>query len=344
MAIALEEARRGLGLTSPNPPVGAVLVKGGKLLATGFHRRAGHPHAEIEAMRNCRNRTGAASVSQLRGATIYITLEPCSTWGRTPPCTNALIEAGLKRVVYGAKDPNPGHAGRAARVLRARGLEVRSGVMRSECDHLIRMFRKFILGKTPYVIAKSALTLDGRITLEKGGPRWISGPEARRDVQELRSQVDAVLIGGETLRRDNPRLTLRGEFARPRGPHPWRVILTRSGHLPSNSLVFNDKWKDRTLVYRGRSLRQVLRDLGRRGAVSVLIEAGGNLMGQAFKGRLVDEVRFYLTPIVGGGEVRAVAGSGFRCNLADLSFQSLGSDIRVSGFPVYPDKAIKTAR
>lgn len=344
MALAVEEGRRGLGCTSPNPPVGAVIVVGGEVLGTGFHRRAGGPHAEIEAIRSVRRKAGTAASRLLKGATLYVTLEPCSTEGRTPPCTRAIIDAGFKRVVFGARDPNPKHAGRAARVLRAGKVLVSSGVLAEECGHLIRMFRKLILTNTPYVIAKSALTLDGRITAPKGASRWITGPEARRDVHALRATVDAILVGGETVRRDNPRLTVRGNAARRGRPQPWRVVMTRTGRMSPKSHLLNDIHKDRTLVFRGKSLRQVLRDLGRRGVSSTLLESGGDLMGQAFKQQLVDEVRFYLAPSIGGGDVRAVEGSGFSCRLRNMTVAEFGSDLRISGFPVYPDKDTKTRR
>lgn len=330
-------------MTSPNPPVGAVIVKGGKILATGYHRRAGSPHAEIEAIRSLRRAAGSAraATARLRGATIYITLEPCSTEGRTPPCTEALAEAGLRRVVFGTRDPNPGHAGRATRLLRARGIEVVPGVLEAECRHTIRVFSKFILTGRPYVIAKSALTLDGRITGAPGEGPWITGPEARRDVQSLRAEVDAILIGGATLRADDPRLTLRGEFARSGRPQPWRIVVSRGGRLPRASRLFTDRHRERTLVFRKQSLSQVLRDLGRRGITSVLFETGGDLMGQAFKQKLVDEVCFYLAPRIGGGKIRAVAGDGFSCRLVDLRLSTVGQDIKVRGIPVYSNKTRK---
>ncbi len=346
MALALEEGRRGLGLTSPNPPVGAVIVKAGKVLATGYHRRAGSPHAEIEAIGRLRRKAGSArtAAARLRGATMYITLEPCSTVGRTPPCTDALAEAGFSRVVFGTRDPNPGHAGRATRILRARGIEVVPGVLEAECRHLIRMFRKFVLTGTPYVIAKSALTLDGRITRSPGEDRWITGPEARRDVQALRAQVDAILIGGETLRADNPRLTLRGEFARRGRRQPWRVVVSREGRLPRSARLFTDRHRDRTLIFRRKSLEEVLHELGQREITSVLFETGGTLLGEAFRRRLVDEVCFYLAPCIGGGKVRAVAGDGFSCRLRDRSISTVGNDLKVTGIPVYTNIPKKEAR
>ncbi len=341
LSLALEEARRGIGLTSPNPPVGAVIVRGNRVIGRGFHRGAGLPHAEIEAIKDVRRRAGNRAPSRLKGAAIYITLEPCSTSGRTPPCTTALVEAGFSRVIFGTRDPNPAHRGRAVRILRSRGIAVSTGVLEADCRHLIRMFCKFTLTKMPFVIAKSALTIDGRITRERGGPRWITGPEARREVHLLRSQVDAILIGGETLRRDNPRLTVRGVGGRKVGPQPWRVILTRSGKLPSKSHVFNDIHKDKTLVYQGCSLRLVLRDLGKQGIVSVLLESGGDLMGQAFKAQLIDEVLFYLAPRIGGGAIRAVSGKGFSCQLDEVSIVPVGKDFRVAGVPRYSNKERK---
>ena len=342
LSLALEEARRGIGLTSPNPPVGAVIVRGTRVIGRGFHLGVGRPHAEIEAIEAVRRDAGSKAPSRLKGATIYITMEPCSTTGRTPPCTSAIIEAGFARVVFGARDPNPAHRGRATRLLRSSGISVSPGVLEKECQHLIRMFRKFILTKTPFLIAKSALTLDGRITREKGGPQWITGPDARKDVHKLRSQVDAIIIGGETLRRDNPRLTVRGVPGRKGASQPWRVVLTRSGKLPSKSRIFNDIHKDRSLVYQGRSLRQVLRDLGRRGVVSALLEAGGDLTGRAFKAELVDEVRFYFAPRIGGGNVRGVDGAGFSNEFRDISIEPVGKDFRVTGTPDYPNKAKKS--
>jgi diaminohydroxyphosphoribosylaminopyrimidine deaminase/5-amino-6-(5-phosphoribosylamino)uracil reductase len=334
MRIALEAGHRGLGLTSPNPPVGAVVVKGSRVIATGSHAKAGGAHAERLAMRTCTPR-------QLKGSTLYITLEPCSTQGRTPPCTQAIIEAGVGRVVFGAADPNPAHRGRAARLLRARGITVRTGILRDDCRHLIRFFARSIQTGLPYVIAKTAMTLDGRITLPDPAQQWITGADARKDVQSLRAQVDAILIGGQTLRADNPRLTLRGAFAKLPRPQPWRVIQTRSGRLPRKAHVFTDRFRDRTLVYQKKSLRLILRDLGSRGVTSVLIEAGGNVMGQAFQNQLVHEVQFYVAPTIGGGPHRAVEGKGFSCTLSDLLVTQIGPDLKITGTPVYSNKEIR---
>ncbi len=223
MALALAEARKGLGRTSPNPAVGAVIVRAGRVLARGHHRGAGLPHAEIEAIRAVAGRAGC------RGATLYVTLEPCSTHGRTPPCTDAIIAAGFARVVFGATDPNPRHAGRAEKILRAAGIVVTRGVLAKECAALNRAFNHWVTTRRPWVIAKCAMSLDGRLTRRRGESSWLTGPAARRHAQQLRARVDAILVGAATIRADNPRLTVRGPAARDGARQPWRVVLTRSG-------------------------------------------------------------------------------------------------------------------
>jgi len=329
MQLALEEGRKGLGMTSPNPPVGAVIVRDGVLLGAGHHEKAGGPHAEIQALR-------ATEGQALTGATIYVTLEPCSTTGRTPPCVEALIASGIKRVVVGTVDPNPRHAGAGFAALRGAGLEVRAGVLEEECDHLIRFFRKHILTGRPYVIAKTGMTLDGRITPIPGSSQWITGELARADVQRLRAEVDAILVGGDTVRKDNPKLTLRGEHAVGR-VQPWRVVMTRSGNLPPDAILFQDEHRDRTLVFHVEQFEPPLVSLGARGVTSVLLECGGRLMAEAFAGRWVDEVVFYLAPTIGGGSRRAVEGEGFRASLRSPEVTWFGPDIRYRALVDYPD-------
>lgn len=324
MKLALAEARKGLGHTSPNPAVGAVLVSEGKVIAKGYHHRAGLPHAEIEALKKAKN---------AKGATLYVTLEPCSTHGRTGPCTEAVIATGIERVVIGAIDPNPAHAGRGVQILRNAGLEVTAGVLEQECTELNKAFNKWVVTKMPFVIAKAGMTLDGRITLPPGEGQWITSPASRADAQKLRAVVDAILVGAETVRVDNPKLTVRGiRSAR----QPWRVVLTRSGNLPADAHLFTDEHKERTLVFQGEPLSSVLRELGKRGVTSVLIEGGGEVLGQAFDERLVDEVVFYIAPILGGGPKVAVAGQGVGATaeairLKDPVYRRIGPDIRVSG-------------
>jgi diaminohydroxyphosphoribosylaminopyrimidine deaminase/5-amino-6-(5-phosphoribosylamino)uracil reductase len=288
MRLALRQAARGLGRTSPNPAVGAVIVRGRKVLARGYHHAAGQPHAEIEALR------ALPEPALAHGATLYVTLEPCSTQGRTPPCTAAILEAGLARVVIGTLDPNPRHAGRAGKLLAAGGVAVTAGVLAEECAGLNRAFNKWIVTGEPWVIAKAALTRDGALTRAPGEGRWLSGPRSRRHAHRQRARVDAILIGAGTLRADNPRLTVRGISGAPR--QPWRVVLTRGGGLPPQAHVFTDQWRDRTLVYERRSLPAVLRELGQRQVTSVLIEGGAEILNQAFEAGLVDEVQLYVTP------------------------------------------------
>ena len=333
MRAALAEARRGLGRTSPNPAVGAVIVKSGRIIARGFHLRAGEPHAEIEALRAL-PRPGMA-----RGAAIYVTLEPCSTHGRTPPCVEAILDASLGRVVIGAIDPNPAHAGRGVDLLRAGGVEVTADILESECRELNAAFNHWIVTKTPLVIAKAGMSLDGRLTRPPGEGQWLTSAASRSDAQALRAQVDAILIGAQTLRIDNPRLTVRGPSD---ARQPWRVIVTRSGDLPPDAHVFTDEHRDRTLVFRGKSLGAVLRDLGRREITSVLIEGGMRVLGDAFDRRLVQRVHLYAAPLLCGGPVPAIGGRGAgstaeSVRIANPRYTRIGDDLRMTGEAVYPD-------
>ena len=328
MRLALAEAQRGLGNVSPNPAVGAVLVQRGRVTAAGFHRASGLPHAEIECLT-------AAPAGSLGSATLYVTLEPCSTTGRTPPCTEAIVRAKVGRVVVGTTDPNPLHRGRGIGELRKAGLKVKWGVLEAECSRLNEAFNKWIVTRKPFVIAKCGMSLDGRLTRPAAEGRWLTGPAARRHAMQLRAQVDAILIGAETLRQDNPRLTIRGI----RGVRqPWRVVLSRSGKLPRDAHLFADRFAGRTLLYRGKSLKAVLTDLGRREITSVLIEGGGDVLGQSFDNRLVDKVQFYLAPLFTGGSVFAVGGKGARATaegarLAGRAFKKIGPDLCITGYP-----------
>ena len=328
MLKALKEAKKAQGQTSPNPAVGSVLVVDNRVVARGHHRGAGHEHAEIECLR-----TFGAEVSAR--ATLYITLEPCSTIGRTAPCTDAILKAGLRNVVVGAVDVNPRHHGRGIRRLRDAGINVREGVLAEDCAYLNEAFNKWIISQQPFVIAKCGMSLDGRLTRAHGESRWITGPSARRHARQLRGRVDAILVGAETVRVDNPRLTARGV----RGARqPWRVVLTRSGNLPRWARLFSDQLAGRTLIYKGKSLTSVLKDLGKRSVTSVLIEGGGEVLGQALDARLIDKVQIYLGPILTGGPVIAFPGSGAEStrnaiHLGDVSYRRIGENVCVTGYP-----------
>jgi len=333
MRAALVEAKKTLGRTSPNPAVGAILVIDNQIVAKGHHREAGCPHAEVECLRDF-------GVPVPARATLYVTLEPCSTAGRSGPCTDAIIRAGVKNVVIGATDVNPHHSGRGVAQLRNAGMTVREGILADECTQLNEAFNKWIVTRRPFVIAKCGMSLDGRLTRPADEPRWITGRAARRDAHQLRAFVDAVLVGAETVRADNPRLTIRGV----RGARqPWRVVLTRSGRLPQHAHLFSDKFAVRTLVYRRGPLSSVLKDLGKRGITSVLIEGGGKVLGEALDKRLIDKVQIYLGPIVTGGPVIAFRGEGAgttaeALRLGDVRYRRIGESICISAYPESPPR------
>jgi diaminohydroxyphosphoribosylaminopyrimidine deaminase/5-amino-6-(5-phosphoribosylamino)uracil reductase len=329
MRAALAEAKKGLGQTSPNPAVGAVLAANGKILARGHHRRAGLRHAETDCLAQLR---GAVP----RNAELYVTLEPCSTAGRTPPCTEAIIATGVRRIVIGAIDPNPRHAGRGIIELRKAGVLVRDGVLRDDCTAINEGFNKWIQTGRPFVIAKCGMSLDGRLTRPPNESRWLTSAAARRHAHTLRAQVDAILIGAETLRQDNPRLTNRGAT---KARQPWRVVLTRSGKLPRSAKLFADRHSDRTLVHSNQSLAAVLEELGKKEITSVLIEGGGQILSQALDARLIDKVQIYLAPLLTGGPVLAFAGKGAgsskeALHLAKMRYEQIDGNVCVSGYPV----------
>lgn len=327
---ALREARKALGQTSPNPAVGAVLVARNQIVARGHHRRAGLPHAEVECLQRLRRPVPEDAV-------LYVTLEPCSSVGRTGACTDAIMRAGVKSVVIGANDPNPRHRGRGIEILHGAGIEVRSGVLAEECARLNEAFNKWIATGIPFVIAKCGMSLDGRLTRPRGEGRWITSAAARRHAQALRAESDAILVGAETVRTDNPHLTVRN----PRDSRqPIRVVMTRSGKLPRSARIFTDRHAKDTLVYRNEPLAAVLADLGKKNVVSVVIEGGGNVLGYALDQRLIDKVEIYIAPVFTGGGVPAFAGNGTRstsdsARLDRVRFEKLGPDLRVIGYPKY---------
>ena len=332
MQLAMAEARQGIGKTAPNPPVGAVIVKHDVMLGKGWHRAAGQPHAEREALAAAVAQHGAAAV---RGATVYVTLEPCSSCGRTPPCTQGLIEAGVARVVYACQDRNPHHSGRAAAILTAAGIAVTVGVLQTAAEHLLRPFFKVCATGLPWVIWKTAMSLDGRITRPPGEGQWLTGAPARADVQQLRATVDAILTSGATVRRDHPALTIRQPELLDGRSQPWRVVFSDApASLPPAAPLFTDAWRERTLIRPRHNLEGSLRLLAReQGVLTAMTEAGGVFAAALFAAGLIDEVVIYYAPLLCGGTVPALAGDGWResLRLVDTTIEQIGDDFRLRG-------------
>jgi len=299
MQAAITEARKGFGLTVPNPVVGAVIVKNGRIVARGHHAFAGGPHAEVAAL------TALKRPADAFGATLYVTLEPCSTVGKTGACTDAIIRAGFTRVVYGATDPNPCHTGRAREILLCAGIKVKTGVSARECAALNTAWNKWVATGLPYVTLKVAMSKDGYITAPPPR-RWITSPAARRDAMHLRTSCDAVLVGGETIRADNPRLTVRGIKAT---KQPLRVVWCKSRSLSRDAHIFDNEAPTR--IFRGVSLEKVLHSLAKEGVMHVLIEGGSRTHQEAFRHGFADRVIIYRSPDVFGDPSLIPAAEGF---------------------------------
>ncbi len=356
MRRALALASRGAGATRPNPPVGAVVVKSRRLIGEGWHRAAGQEHAEILAL-------DAAGVGA-RGATLYVTLEPCSTVGRTGACTDRILAAGIRRVVVATPDPNPAHAGRGLVLLRDHGLKVDCGCEQTTADRLLTPFTRWITARRPWLTLKLAMSLDGKIADRNGRSRWISSPSARVHVQELRRTADAILIGAQTARLDRPCLLPVAAERR-----PWRVIVDSSGRIDPLAPVFHDDCRAQTILAttaacplakrnqlkqtgiqvwtlpacRGRvSLRGLMRRLGRLEVMHVLCEGGGELAASLVEAGLVDEFHFFIAPRLLGGlqAPGALAGHGFRLPdapaLEFITIKHVGPDLFIRARPVIP--------
>ena len=361
MQRALDLARRALGTTSPNPAVGAVVVKDGAVLGEGYTRPPGGPHAEAVALADA----GEAA----RGATVYVSLEPCSHHGRTPPCAEALIAAGVSKVVYPIDDPDGKVSGRGRAMLEAAGIAVEVGDGAEEASRLLEAYIKHRRTGLPFVVIKYAATLDGRIGATSGDSRWVSGPETLRWAHEQRQYLDAMLIGSSTIVVDDSQLT-----ARPGGVlaehQPLRVVVDSTGRVPvtakvlqgpSNTLIATTErsgqdWRRameaadaEVLVVPaggdGRvALRSLFEELGRRGIVLMLCEGGGVLHGSLFDQRLVDKITVVIAPMIVGSAnaPAAVAGIGAAfmrdaVRFRDLTVERLGEDILVTGYPVWPE-------
>lgn len=357
MRQALSLARRGLGSTSPNPVVGALVVKEGRIIGSGYHKRAGAPHAEIEAIGRAGN--GA------RGATLYVTLEPCHHYGRTPPCTRAILEGGIRTVVVGIGDPNPHVEGGGAEYLRAQGLEVRCGVLEEECERANEVYIKYVTQGSPFVIVKGALTLDGWIATHTGDSKWITNEKSRRFVHTLRRRTDAIMVGVETVIADDPLLTpyLRKGAA----PDPVRVIVDTHLRVPLESRILSGETSTLTCIAVGskvsttqrkrieglgaRVIRCKVRDgqvdledlldkLAKSSICSVLVEGGASLFTSVIRERLVDKYYLFLAPKLLGGDNGVPFTRGAGCDiikdcveLKSVRVRRFDDDIMVEAYP-----------
>ena len=362
MALAIELAREALGSTSPNPAVGAVLVNDGRVVGSGSTQPPGQAHAEVVALQE--------AGEQARDSTLYVTLEPCCHWGRTPPCTRAIIEAGVVEVVVAINDPNPVVAGKGIAELRQAGIGVtlinEDKVSGNEVWELYEGFAKHISTGLPFVLAKFAMSLDGKIATHTGDSKWVTGPDARALVQRMRRETDAIMVGANTIVADDPQLTARGDDNQPLARQPSRVTLDSQCRMPVRSQLLRQPGQ--TLVYTTASApaanvsgllragadvvtvsttsdglvdpQEVLADLGQRGVVNLLVEGGGKTLGSLFDAELVDKVHAFVAPVIIGGIDAAspVEGVGSELmvhthRLEHTSLRQVGPDWLITGYP-----------
>ncbi|MBU0674884.1 MAG: bifunctional diaminohydroxyphosphoribosylaminopyrimidine deaminase/5-amino-6-(5-phosphoribosylamino)uracil reductase RibD [Proteobacteria bacterium] len=354
MKMALREAHKGEGRTAPNPCVGAVVVKNGRLIAKGYHHQAGTPHAEVHALN--------AAGTEARGATLYVTLEPCHHQGRTGPCTERIVAAGISRVVVGMNDPNPLVAGGGNDYLASNGIKVTAGILAESCLELNRPFVKHIVTGLPWMVMKAGLSLDGRIGVGSPGGR-VTGDESRREVHRLRNRFDAILVGIETVLADDPALTTRLPWGK--GRDPLRVVLDRSLRCPVDSRLLTQQSTAATLIFcgpdvdqprrqklsragaeimevpldpaGGLSLPAVLATLGRIGIMGVLVEGGGRVHASFLRDELYDQACLFLAPVLFGARGVPLVGDLACGSVADgkrleiRTTRRLGSDIMIEG-------------
>ena len=359
MREALRQARKGLGRTSPNPAVGAVIVKQGNVIAKGYHKKAGSPHAEIDALKKTDEKAA--------GCTLYVTLEPCNHQGRTPPCTEAILKAGINRVVVGMQDPNPDVFGGGCEFLRKNGIDTNCGVLEKECRLLNEAFLKYVLEKRPFVIAKSAITLDGWTATATGNSKWITNDKSRQFVHKMRDRVDVVMIGVGTVLADDPQLTTR--LKRGQGKDPVRIVLDSRLRTPLNAKIVNHASSADTIIAVGGGIpAQDLKRFDKKGVdimvcptkggridlpvlmdilagestSSILLEGGATLSGAMVREKLVDKYYVFNAPKILGGDdgIPMLAGTGptrmDQClELKDVHVRRFENDTLIWGYPDY---------
>ena len=355
MRMALAEAEKGRGFTNPNPMVGAVIVKDGKIISKGYHHRCGEGHAEVEAFR-------AAGDADVTGATIYVTLEPCSHYGKTPLCADLIVSKKVGRVVVAAMDPNPLVAGRGVEKIRAAGIEVTTGVLAEESIRLNEIFMKYIVGKEPFVLYKSAMSLDGKTAAPNGESQWISCEESRHEVHELRHQYMAIMVGSETVLKDDPMLTCRIQG----GKDPIRIVCDSRLRIPMDCKLVQTAREIPLIVACSDTasmkkmsalqeagvqvipmecegdhidLKQLVQQLGSNGIDSILLEGGATLAYSAFESGIVDKVQFYIAPMLIGGSTSrtSLGGSGIAhladaYGLEDMQVRRSGQDLCITAY------------
>ena len=354
MKRAIELARKGEGKTSPNPLVGAVIVKDGRIIGEGYHKYYGGNHAEVEAINNAKE--------SVRGATIYVNLEPCSHYGKTPPCAIRLVEDGVRKVVMGIRDPNPKVSGQGIKILEDSGIEVVEGVLEKEAKELNEVFIKYIISRRPFVYLKYAMTLDGKIATINGDSKWISNEKSRQEVHKLRNKVSGIMVGINTIIVDDPSLNVRMN----EGQDPTRIIVDSNCRISPNAKVLQIESDARTIVAVTRNadplkvalieetgaevlvigeregrvdLKSLLKLLGKRGIDSILIEGGGSLIWSALEEELVDKVQVYIAPKLIGGvkSPTPVGGKGIdlmseAIELYDIKRKIFDEDIMIEGY------------
>lgn len=359
MSRAIRMARKGLGRTSPNPMVGAVVVKNGKIVGEGFHRALGEPHAEVDAIRAAGNLT--------KGAELFVTLEPCNHYGRTPPCTQAIIAAGIKKVYYGIDDPNPSVIGGGADFLRKAGIDVVGKVLENRCRSLNEMYLTNVTFKRPFVYLKLAMSLDGRIATRTGHSQWITSEESRMRVHRLRDRVSAVMVGIQTILADNPFLTTRLKDRE--GRDPVRIVADSNLRTPLEANIFNKMSPSSVIIATRKSppsrlkarlekkgckvietsnpdrvdLRDLVKSLYQLGITSLLVEGGAGLAWGALEAQIVDRCMFFYAPIIIGGKSApgGISGTGIERleqapRLVEMRSSRIGPDILVEGRVLYP--------